>query len=143
MEKYIEIIKKSYSGYWNYLKHELISINHWDNFFYGLIAISLLVWLFEILFPWRKNQAVFRKDFWLDTFYMFFNFFILNLIVLIALSNTASEVLNDGLKTIGLSISKLQLFDVDDLSFREQLSHERFDNFLEGECSYDDDSLIF
>ncbi|MFG6685686.1 sterol desaturase family protein [Mariniflexile sp. HNIBRBA6329] len=115
MEKYIDIIKKSYSGYWNYLKYELISINHWDNFFYGLIVISLVVWLLEIIFPWRKNQSIFRKDFWLDTFYMFFNFFLLNLIVLMALSNTAAQLLDDGLKTIGLSVAKLQLFDVDDL----------------------------
>ncbi len=115
MEKYIEVIKKSYSGYWNYLKHELISINHWDNFFYGLIVISFIVWFLEIIFPWRKQQSIFRKDFWLDTFYMFFNFFILNLIVLIALSNTASELFKDALKTIGISFSSLQLFDVDDL----------------------------
>ncbi|OYX26151.1 MAG: sterol desaturase [Flavobacteriales bacterium 32-35-8] len=111
MEKYINIIKNAYSGYWNYLKHELISINHWDNYFYGLIAISLVVWLLEIVFPWRKNQAIFRKDFWLDTFYMFFNFFLLNLIVLIALSNTAEAVFNDILKTVGLSISSFQLVD--------------------------------
>lgn len=115
MEKYIDIIKNSYTGYWNYLKHELISINHWDNFFYGLIAISLIVWLLEIIFPWRKNQSIFRKDFWLDTFYMFFNFFILNLIILIVLSNTIAELFNDALQIIGFSVSKLQLFDVDNL----------------------------
>ncbi|AJR02538.1 sterol desaturase family protein [Siansivirga zeaxanthinifaciens] len=115
MDKYLDIIKNSYSGYWNYLKHELISVNHWDNYFYGLIIISLVVWGLEILFPWRKNQSVFRKDFWLDTFYMFFNFFILNLIVLIALSNTAAVFFNDILNTIGLSLSNLQLFNANDL----------------------------
>ncbi|MBU2939149.1 sterol desaturase family protein [Lacinutrix sp. C3R15] len=115
MQKYIDIIKNSYSGYWNYLKNELITLNHWDNYFYGLIIISLLVWGLEIAFPWRKNQSVFRKDFWLDTFYMFFNFFLLNLIVLIALSNTAAQFFNDILATIGLSISSFQLFDVDNL----------------------------
>ncbi len=115
MQKYLDIISNSYSGYWNYLKQELISINHWDNYFYGLIGLSVLVWCLEILFPWRKNQSVFRKDFWLDTFYMFFNFFLLNLLVLIALSNTAAEILNDALNLIGLNISNLQLFDVDEL----------------------------
>lgn len=115
MNDYLELIKNSYSGYWNYLKNEIITINHWDNYFYGLIAISLIVWLLEIAFPWRKNQALFRKDFWLDTFYMFFNFFLLNLIVLIALSNTASKLLDDVLSIVGLSISSFQLFDVDDL----------------------------
>ncbi len=115
MEKYLEIIKNSYSGYWNYLKHELISINHWDNYFYGLIMVSLVVWGLEIAFPWRKDQKVFRKDFWLDTFYMFFNFFLLNLIILIALSNTAAQFFNDVLSFIGISIADFQLFDVDAL----------------------------
>ncbi|MCT4629861.1 sterol desaturase family protein [Winogradskyella sp.] len=115
MEKYIDIIKNSYSNYWNYLKHELIDLNHWDNYFYGLIIISILVWILEIAFPWRKEQALFRKDFWLDTFYMFFNFFLLNLIVLIALSNTVAEIFNDILDSIGLSLSSFQLFDSTDL----------------------------
>ncbi len=115
MNKYIDIIKNSYSGYWNYLKNEILLQNQWDNYFYGLIVISLLVWLLEIIFPWRKQQSIFRKDFWLDIFYMFFNFFILNLIVLIALSNTIVEILNDVLKNINLSISNFQLFNANDL----------------------------
>lgn len=115
MEKYTEIIKNSYSGYWNYLKHELIDLNHWDNYFYGLIIISLAIWGLEILFPWRKNQSIFRKDFWLDTFYMFFNFFLLNLIILIALSNIAAQFFNDILGGVGLATDSFQLFDVDDL----------------------------
>ncbi|CDF80701.1 fatty acid hydroxylase [Formosa agariphila KMM 3901] len=115
MEKYIDIIQNSYSGYWRYLKHELISINHWDNYFYGLIIISLVVWGLEIAFPWRKNQSVFRKDFWLDTFYMFFNFFLLNLIVLIALSNTVSELFNDALSVVGLSLSSFQFISISEL----------------------------
>ena len=115
MEKYLDIIKNSYSGYWNYLKNELISINHWDNYFYGLIIVSIVVWILEIVFPWRKNQRIFRKDFWLDAFYMFFNFFLLNLIVLIALSNTAVQLFEDILSGIGLTINSFQLFDVDTL----------------------------
>ena len=46
------------------------------NYFWGLIVISLIVWGLELLFPWRKQQAILRKDFFLDGFYMFFNFFI-------------------------------------------------------------------
>ncbi|SFC83906.1 sterol desaturase family protein [Algibacter pectinivorans] len=115
METYIELIKKSYSGYWNYLKYELLDLNHWDNYFYGLIVISIAVWLLEIIFPWRKNQSIFRKDFWLDTFYMFFNFFLLNLIILIALSNTVAHFFNSLLQNIGLSLESFQLFDVNNL----------------------------
>ncbi|QKX04286.1 sterol desaturase family protein [Aquimarina sp. TRL1] len=111
MKKYLQIISDSYSGYWQYLKNEILLQNDWDNYFYGLILISLIVWGLELIFPWRKDQAIFRKDFWLDTFYMFFNFFLLNLIILIALSNTAITLFDELLKGIHLSITDIQLFD--------------------------------
>lgn len=115
MEKYLDIIRDSYSGYWNYLKNEVLLQNNWDNYFYALILISLIVWVLEIAFPWRKDQSIFRRDFWLDTFYMFFNFFLLNLIVLIALSNTVEQFFNDILGAVGLSVQSFQLFDVSQL----------------------------
>ena len=117
MEKYLDIIKNSYSSYWNYLKNSVLLELNWENYFYGLLIISFVVWGLEALFPWRKNQSVFRKDFWLDTFYMFFNFFLLNLIVLIALSNTAAEVFNDVLGFVGLTLSSFQLLDLNSLPF--------------------------
>ncbi|GGW53923.1 hypothetical protein GCM10008085_01280 [Winogradskyella epiphytica] len=117
MGKYIDIIKNSYSGYWNYIKQSVLMELNWENYFYGLIIISLIVWGLEALFPWRKNQSLFRKDFWLDTFYMFFNFFLLNLIVLIALSNTAEALFNDVLSVVGLSVSSFQLLDINELPF--------------------------
>lgn len=117
MQKYLDLIKNSYSGYWNYIKQSVLLELNWENYFYGLILISLAVWGLEILFPWRKNQSMFRKDFWLDTFYMFFNFFLLNLIVLIALSNTTAELFNDLLGVIGLSITNFQLFDINNFPY--------------------------
>lgn len=114
MEKYLEIIKQSYNYYWNYFQGQVFFQN-WENYFYGLIAISLVVWVLEIIFPWRKNQSIFRKDFWLDTFYMFFNFFIFNLIIFMALSNTAAAFFNDILGIIGFSVESFQLFDVNSL----------------------------
>ena len=112
MNKYLDLISKSYSDYWNYIKQSVLFELNWENYFYGLILISVIVCILEVIFPWRKNQPFFRKDFWLDTFYMFFNFFLLNLIVLIALSNTAAQVFNDILGVIGLSVSSFQLFDI-------------------------------
>ena len=117
MNKYLEIIKNSYSDYWNYVKNSVLMELNWENYFYGLIIISLLVWTLEIIFPWRKNQSLFRKDFWLDTFYMFFNFFLLNLIILTALSNTAAQFFNDVLSVIGLSISNFQFFEINTFPF--------------------------
>ena len=115
--KYFDIIKNSYSDYWNYVKQSVLMELNWENYFYGLIIISLVVWGLEIVFPWRKNQSIFRKDFWLDTFYMFFNFFILNLIILIALSNSAAQLFNDILRIVGLTISNFQLFDINEFPF--------------------------
>ena len=117
MNKYLDIIKNSYSDYWNYVKQSVLMELDWENYFYGLIVISLVVWGLEIVFPWRKNQSIFRKDFWLDTFYMFFNFFLLNLIVLIALSNSAAQLFNDILGIVGLSITNFQLLEINNYPF--------------------------
>lgn len=121
MEKYLETIKSSYIGYWNYIQKSVLMELNWENYFYGLIMISLIVWGLEIFFPWRKNQPIIRKDFWLDTFYMFFNFFLLNLIVLIALSNTAALFFNDVLAIVNLSIANFQLFDIDTFPYWARL----------------------
>ncbi|WP_299002478.1 sterol desaturase family protein [uncultured Tenacibaculum sp.] len=121
MDKYLDIIKNSYTGYWNYIKQSVLMELNWENYFYGLIIISLVVWGLEIVFPWRKNQPLFRKDFWLDTFYMFFNFFLLNLIVLIALSNTAEQFFNDILGLVGLSVANFQLFDINTFPYWARL----------------------
>ncbi|MCF6279210.1 MAG: sterol desaturase family protein [Flavobacteriaceae bacterium] len=117
MNKYLDIIKNSYLDYWNYLKQSILWELNWENYFYGLIFISLVVWSLELIFPWRKNQPMFRKDFWQDAFYMFFNFFLLNLLLLIALSNTAAALFDDALKIIGLSIASFQLFDINTFPF--------------------------
>ncbi|WP_418262412.1 sterol desaturase family protein [Flavobacterium faecale] len=114
MEKYFHILLESYQGYYNYLINE-IQFPNWDNYFYGLIAISLVVWILELLFPWRKKQAILRKDFWLDLFYLFFNFFLLNLILLIALSNLTAQLINDFLGLWGLELASIQLFSLSDL----------------------------
>lgn len=116
MEKFTDIFKNSYQGYFNYLLDEITRF-HWENYFYGLIVVSLLVWGLEMAFPWRKNQKIFRKDFWLDTFYMFFNFFLLNLIVLIFLSNTTEAIFKDFLALFGLQIENLQLLNLNLLPY--------------------------
>ncbi len=66
----------------NWLVEMILFKSLWHkNYFWGLILISLLVWGLEIIFPWRKNQKIVRKDFWLDVFYMFFNFFIFSIFI--------------------------------------------------------------
>jgi hypothetical protein len=49
--------------------------------------------------------------FWLDLFYLFFNFFLLNLILLIALSNVMEQFINDTLH-FGFELMSIQLFNI-------------------------------
>ena len=77
MNEYAEALANGFMGtlQWTW-KSILFQVPWYTNYFWGLIVISLVVWLLEILFPWRREQSIFRKDFWLDAFYMFFNFFL-------------------------------------------------------------------
>jgi sterol desaturase/sphingolipid hydroxylase (fatty acid hydroxylase superfamily) len=101
MGKYLETIIGSYSGYFNYLYNEILNPSL-HNYFYWLLGISLVVWSLEIMFPWRKKQGAFRHDFWLDVFYMFFNFFLFSLVAYNAISNVAVLAFNDFLGMFGI-----------------------------------------
>lgn len=99
----LETIIKAYNAYYNYLIKELSNpLNNGGSYFYLLIIISLFAWFLELLVPWRKDQAVIRKDFWLDAFYMFFNFFLFNLIIFIALSNVTEKLFLQFTHFVGL-----------------------------------------
>lgn len=101
LDRYWNIFFNSFSGYWNYLINEILHPN-WHNYFYWLIGLSVLVYALEIILPWRKNQAKIRKDFWLDAFYMFFNFFLFSLIIYNGVSNVAVELFSDFLGLFGI-----------------------------------------
>lgn len=79
------------------------------NYFWWLVLLSVAVWMLEIFFPWRKDQPIFRKDFWLDAFYMFFNFYIFKLIIFIAFSNVTEMAVKD---LFGGNLSSLVLIDM-------------------------------
>ena len=78
------------------------------NYFWGLIVISLIVWGLEMLFPWRKQQALIRKDFFLDGFYMFFNFFIFSIFIS-GLYKIISKVAVDEFQILPSSITVINL----------------------------------
>lgn len=82
MEKYINAFINSFNGTldWTW-KSILFEVPWFTNYFWGLTTISAIVWLLEIAFPWRKEQAIIRKDFWLDTCYMYFNFFVFSIVI--------------------------------------------------------------
>lgn len=101
MDKLFETLIGGYTGYWSYLTGEMFNLG-WHNYFWWLVGLSLFVWILEIFFPWRKDQSLFRKDFWLDGFYMFFNFFLFSLIGYNALSNIVVELFNNLLAAAGI-----------------------------------------
>ncbi|SIR02093.1 sterol desaturase family protein [Pontibacter lucknowensis] len=101
MEKYWNIFTSSFSDYGNYLWREMLHPS-WGNYFYWLLGLSLFFWLLEVILPWRKGQPVIRQDFWLDGFYMFFNFFLFSLVGFNAISNIGVEAFNDFLGLFGI-----------------------------------------
>ncbi len=119
MEQYWNLFISSFSGYAGYLAHEVLH-PHWGNYFYWLIAISLVVYALELAFPWRREQPRIREDFWLDVFYMFFNFFLFGLVGYIAISNVVSQAFNDLLAR-GFGIRNLIAIQVGSWPFWAQL----------------------
>lgn len=97
-------------------KSILFEVPWYNNYFWGLIVISLFVWGLEIAFPWRKEQSIFRKDFWLDGFYMFFNFFVFS----IAISGFYS-VLNTFFESFGVKSQSLAIVNLASLPMWVQL----------------------
>ena len=107
MNKYLDTFINAFNGTvdWTW-KSILFEVPWYTNYFWGLISISLFVWVLEIIFPWRKEQSVFRKDFWLDGFYMFFNFFIFS----IAISGFY-RLIQVGFSDIGITSKSIAFID--------------------------------
>ena len=103
LEEFVNAIVGTVDWTW---KSILFEVPWYTNYFWGLIAISLFVWALEMLFPWRKSQSIFRKDFWLDGFYMFFNFFIFS----IAISGFY-KILQLGFSDLGITDKSFALID--------------------------------
>ncbi len=102
LQHYGKLFLESFGSYWDYLVRE-ISTPAWNNYFYWLIGVSLFFFILEVIRPWYQRKSIIWKDFWLDCFYMFFNFFIFSLIGYNAVSNVAVEAFNDFLASFGVN----------------------------------------
>lgn len=122
---YFDIITNSYEsaakGLWRTITHPIVDRGYVEylNLFYFLIAISLLIWILEIVMPWRKKQSIFRRDFWLDTFYMFFNFFLFRVVLFAAMVNVTYALFKSFLELFGYQGGSL--FDLGGLHWGVQL----------------------
>lgn len=108
MERYLnsffEAFKSTLDWTWDLITFD---VPWYTNYFWGLIFVSLVVWSLEIAFPWRKYQSIFRKDFWLDGFYMFFNFFVFTIVIsgfykVLNLLFSQFGILNNGFAIVNL-----------------------------------------
>ena len=114
---YLEAFLNTFNGslYWTW-KSIIGEVPWFQNYFWGIIIISLLVWGLEIVFPWRKHQAIIRKDFWLDVFYMFFNFFVFSIAV-----SGFYALLTVFFNDLNIPLNQLVLIDLADLPQWAQL----------------------
>jgi len=117
MNEYMEIFMQSFLGTadwtWNSITFQ---VPWYTNYFWGLVVISLAVWGLEIAFPWRKSQGLIRKDFWLDGFYMFFNFFVFAIVI-----SGVYSLLKKALSESGISMESLTLMNLSGLKMVWQL----------------------
>jgi sterol desaturase/sphingolipid hydroxylase (fatty acid hydroxylase superfamily) len=108
MEKYLNAFINAFNGTidWTW-KSIIFEVPWYTNYFWGLTIISLFIWGLEITFPWRKNQSIFRRDFWLDAFYMFSNFFIFSIVI-----SGVYEVLELLFGTFNINAKSIALIDI-------------------------------
>jgi len=113
----MNILLETFLGTANWVWRNITFDVPWsENYFWGLSIISLFVWGLELLFPWRKQQSTFRKDFWLDAFYMYFNFFIFSILI-----SGVYALLAHNFIAAGMNIESLILIDISYWSLEIQL----------------------
>ena len=104
----IDIILNALTGSLHWFYRSIVFDVPWSqNYFWGLTIISFVIWGLEMLFPWRKNQSFFRKDFWLDAFYMYFNFFIFTTII-----SGVYALISNAFSTVGIEMNSLSIIDI-------------------------------
>ena len=104
----IDIILNALTGSLHWFYRSIVFDVPWSqNYFWGLTIISFVIWGLEMLFPWRKNQSFFRKDFWLDAFYMYFNFFIFTTII-----SGVYALISNALSSVGIEMNSLSIIDI-------------------------------
>ena len=117
MEKYLDAFVNAFTGTLDWTWQSIVfNVPWYNNYFWGLIAISLVVWLLEIAFPWRKRQSIIRNDFWLDGFYMFFNFFVFAIVI-----SGFYKIMGLAFIDLGVTSKSLAIMDLSALSMWGQL----------------------
>lgn len=101
VDTYGEIFRRSFIGYARYLWHDL-TVPSTRSYVYLLLVVSLAVLAWEQLRPWRRDQPRVREGFWLDGFYLFFNFFLFSLAGFAAVADVAAAAFDDLRSSLGI-----------------------------------------
>jgi sterol desaturase/sphingolipid hydroxylase (fatty acid hydroxylase superfamily) len=102
MEPYIQAVSNAYTQYAAFLWSQMLHPS-WHNYFYWVLGSTLVIWMLEIVFPWRKNQPAIREGFWLDMFYIFWNYFLFSLVIYNAISGIGVQLFNNFLGLFGVT----------------------------------------
>ena len=116
---YWNIFTEAVKNHYNYVLSE-ITEPALVNYFYFLIVVSIVVFALELIIPWRKGQKVFRKQFWLDVFYMFFNFFLF-MIVFVGAATVTEKLFINFLSLFGWNLESLHIVNLGALPTALQL----------------------
>ena len=108
MLEWFNLFWESTVGVFDFYKRNLFFETSWSqNYLWGLVLISLLVWGLEILFPWRKSQAIFRKEFFTDLLHMGFNFVLFSIFI-----SGFYAILSKAFSSIGIELQNLAIIDI-------------------------------
>lgn len=119
MNEYLRVARDSTLGYARYLAHDITDPSP-RSYFYLLLLVSAAVYALELVRPWRRAQPRVRRDFWVDGFYMFFNFFGFSLLGYNAASDVVVRAFANARRAIG--IEALAVLDVSALPWVAQLA---------------------
>ncbi|MEO0326141.1 MAG: sterol desaturase family protein [Myxococcota bacterium] len=109
--------QESFAGYARWVVQDALTPG-WGSYATLLVAVSLFAFALERLRPWRREQALLRRDFALDAFYMAFNFFGFGLLGYVALSDVSAALVLEARRSLGLEGA---LLDVSGLPHAAQL----------------------
>lgn len=101
MSRYAETFASAFTGYARWVWSDVTQPGA-HSYFTLLVVVTGVFLAWEQLAPWRSQPRV-REGFWLDAFYLVFNFYLFGLLGFQALAATAHASFVDALAAIGVS----------------------------------------
>lgn len=117
MTKYASQFVDAFTGYASWLVRDATHPG-WGSYFTLLVVVSGLAALAEQVAPWRKQPRL-REGYWLDLFWLLFNFYGFALLGFQALSQVSHAAILDGLRSVG--VDGLDVIEVGGLPVWAQL----------------------